>query len=105
MEDKPTGRVYNAASPDELALVNFAKYSGYEYTGLDESNNMLVEINSKESKYQLEHVLEFTSSRFASQYPVPNPPRKRMSVIVKNPDGEYVLYMKGADSIVLPRCK
>ena len=26
---------YQAASPDDLALVNFAKYSGYEYLGSD----------------------------------------------------------------------
>jgi phospholipid-transporting ATPase len=26
--------VYNSASPDELALVNFAKFSGWEYKGI-----------------------------------------------------------------------
>lgn len=26
---------YQAASPDDLALVNFAKYTGYEYQGAD----------------------------------------------------------------------
>ena len=27
---------YNAASPDELALLNFAKYCGFVYKGIDE---------------------------------------------------------------------
>ena len=27
---------YNASSPDELALINFAKYCGFEYIGTDE---------------------------------------------------------------------
>ncbi len=36
--------VYNASSPDELALVNFAKFTGYEYLGTDEFNNMMVKI-------------------------------------------------------------
>ena len=29
---------FNASSPDELALINFAKYIGYEFIGIDESN-------------------------------------------------------------------
>ena len=41
--------------------------------------------------YKQEEVLKFSSKR------------KRMSVIIKDGD-QYVLYMKGADSIVLPRC-
>lgn len=27
---------YNAASPDELALLNFAKFCGFVYKGIDE---------------------------------------------------------------------
>jgi phospholipid-transporting ATPase len=34
-EDNDEKLVYNSASPDELALVNFAKFSGWEYKGID----------------------------------------------------------------------
>lgn len=37
---------YNASSPDELALVNFAKFTGYEYIGTDENNFMSVKVGS-----------------------------------------------------------
>ena len=33
---------YNAASPDELALVNFAKQYGFEFKGRDKDDNLLV---------------------------------------------------------------
>ena len=33
---------YNAASPDELALVNAAKQFGYEFKGIDKDDNLLV---------------------------------------------------------------
>lgn len=39
------------------------------------------------------HTLEFTSDR------------KRMSVIVRDPHGQIWLYMKGAESHVLPLCR
>ena len=35
---------YNAASPDELALVNFAKQLGYEFKGFDRDENMIIDI-------------------------------------------------------------
>jgi magnesium-transporting ATPase (P-type) len=41
----PDHLAYNASSPDELALVNAAKYFGYNFKGRDEDNNMLVEIS------------------------------------------------------------
>lgn len=44
---------YNASSPDELALVNFAKFTGFEYLGTDEHNNMLVKHKDNIYKYQL----------------------------------------------------
>ncbi|VDM29805.1 unnamed protein product [Toxocara canis] len=45
----------------------------------------------KEEKYEVLNVLEFTSDR------------RRMGVIVKSPAGNIKLYIKGADSVILPR--
>jgi phospholipid-transporting ATPase len=56
--------IYNASSPDELALVNWAKFCGVEYIGMDENNNMMVNIFGVTHKYELLHVLEFNSFRF-----------------------------------------
>lgn len=84
---------YNAASPDELALVNAAKQFGYEFIGHDKDDNLLIhnKIDNQMLKYKLLNVCEFTSSR------------KRMSVIVKTPLGEILLMCKGADSIIKAR--
>lgn len=67
-------RVYNASSPDEYALVQMARYCGFEYDGLDSDNNMTL-IDHRQSKsysYELLDVLEFSSAR------------KRMSVILRD---------------------
>mmetsp|Transcript_33105 Transcript_33105/g.29999 ORF Transcript_33105/g.29999 Transcript_33105/m.29999 type:complete len:218 (+) Transcript_33105:1162-1815(+) len=82
---------YNASSPDELALANFARFSGCKFIGIDEDNNMMVEFREKQYKYKLLQVLEFNSKR------------KRMSVILENPEGEVILYCKGADSLIIER--
>jgi phospholipid-transporting ATPase len=71
VEKKEDEVVYNASSPDELALVNAAKFLGYDFKGRDEDNNVVIDINGKERKYKLLNVIEFTSTR------------KRMTVIVK----------------------
>jgi phospholipid-transporting ATPase len=39
--DERTGK-YNASSPDELALVNAAKFFGAEFLRRDDENNMIV---------------------------------------------------------------
>ena len=84
---------YNAASPDELALVNAAKQFGYEFKGFDKSDNLLVleKSTGQTLKYQLLNVCEFNSTR------------KRMSVIVKDPKGKIIVMCKGADSVILER--
>ncbi len=94
---------FNASSPDELALVNAAKFFGYAFKGRDEENNMLVEVNddnedisvgSPIKQYALLNVIEFTSTR------------KRMTIIVKDMQNDTIRVMcKGADSIVIPRLK
>ncbi len=84
---------YNASSPDELALVNAAKYFEYAFSGRDEENNIEMMVKGEKQKYELLNVIEFTSLR------------KRMTVIVRTPSGEIKVLCKGADSIILPRLK
>jgi phospholipid-transporting ATPase len=43
VEKKNGKNVYNAASPDELALVEGAKYLGLSFNGRDEDDNVIVE--------------------------------------------------------------
>ena len=59
-EDK---QFYNASSPDELALVNAAKYFDYTFNGRDEENNIEIDIKREVSKLTLLNVIEFTSLR------------------------------------------
>jgi len=47
-------------------LVNFAKFAGCAYVGLDEENNMEVSYKGKSIKYKLLQVLEFNSKRYLS---------------------------------------
>ncbi|KAG5357698.1 putative phospholipid-transporting ATPase DRS2 [Yarrowia sp. C11] len=88
---------YQAASPDEGALVDGAATLGYAFAmrkpktiGVDvkhDTNN-----NPAESReYELLNVCEFNSTR------------KRMSAILRCPDGKIRLYCKGADTVILER--
>jgi len=54
---------YSASSPDELALVNFAKYCNYEYIGKTEQDELMLKIFGKDQKHKLLHMLEFDSDR------------------------------------------
>lgn len=88
VEKKDNGTTeYSAASPDELALVNFAKFLNYEYIDTDAENNLVVRINGEETRTKLLYSLEFNSDR------------KRMSVITEE-EGRFFIYTKGADNIV-----
>ena len=87
---------YNASSPDELALINFAKYMEYEYHGMDIDNNISLRVKGEqiEGKYRLLHVLEFNSTR------------KRQSVVIEVKTAEKVeiwILTKGADSVIEKR--
>ena len=42
VEEKSGNIVYNASSPDELALTNAARHFGIFFRGRDEENNMLI---------------------------------------------------------------
>lgn len=86
---------YNASSPDELALVNAARYWGFMFKERDENSNMVIEDSNigQTLKYELLNVIEFDSAR------------KRMTVIVRTPDNKIMVICKGADSIIEKRLK
>jgi phospholipid-transporting ATPase len=90
-EEKAGELVYNASSPDELALVNWARFCGCEFQGVDDKDNMQIQYLGQTVASQLLYVLEFNSTR------------KRMSVVVRDANGSVRLMCKGADSILRPR--
>ena len=93
IEHKEGKIVYNAASPDELALVNAARFFGVKFTDRDEDGVITIDFKGQKQKYQLLNLVEFNSTR------------KRMSVVVKDEKGIIKCLCKGADSILQPLLK
>ena len=93
VDNKNGTLIYNASSPDELALTNAARHFGLKFMDRDEDGNMLIhnKFTNQVEKFELLNVIEFTSAR------------KRMTVIVRGPDGKIIVMTKGADSIIIPR--
>ncbi|XP_028440021.1 probable phospholipid-transporting ATPase IM isoform X2 [Perca flavescens] len=90
-EEKSEGNlVYQAQSPDEGALVTAARNFGFVFRSRTPETITLCEMG-RAVTYQLLAILDF------------NNVRKRMSVIVRNPQGQIKLYSKGADSIIFER--
>jgi phospholipid-translocating P-type ATPase (flippase) len=92
------GTAYQAESPDEEALVSAAADLGFRFTGRGPGEVRLKvggddKAGGEELTFQLLCTIAFTSTR------------KRMSVIVKTPDGKVLLLTKGADNIVGGRAK
>ncbi|KAH7171026.1 hypothetical protein EDB81DRAFT_636115 [Dactylonectria macrodidyma] len=88
---------FQASSPDELALVRAAQELGYLVVNRT-TQTITLRITSpegreEEQKYQVLDVIEFSSAR------------KRMSILVRYPDGRIAVICKGADSHILPRLK
>ncbi|KAJ6245375.1 putative phospholipid-transporting atpase [Anaeramoeba flamelloides] len=82
--------VYQAASPDEGALANAARMLGYKFCDRT-PGTVSISINNKKVTYELLNILEFNSTR------------KRMSIIVRDPEGNIILYCKGADNVIYER--
>lgn len=90
-EIEPSGLIkYQAASPDEGALVEGAASLGYKFTTRT-PKFITLEAHGEVSKYELLNICEFNSTR------------KRMSAIFRCPDGLIRLYCKGADTVILER--
>ncbi|QIX01316.1 hypothetical protein AMS68_006833 [Peltaster fructicola] len=88
--EKPGIIKYQAASPDEGALVEGAVLLGYKFIAR-KPKLVTIEVDGREQEYELLAVCEFNSTR------------KRMSTIFRCPDGKIRCYCKGADTVILER--
>ena len=82
---------YNASSPDERALVEGAARYGFKFIDKGPHSTIIEVPGGEKEEYEVLNVIEFTSAR------------KRMSVIVKCPNGAIKLFIKGADNMILER--
>ncbi len=88
----PPRMIFKAQSPDEAALVATASDMGF--TVLSNSQDGInLNVMGEDRHYPVLQTIEFNSTR------------KRMSAIVRMPDGRIVLFCKGADSVIYSRLK
>ncbi|PNY28583.1 Phospholipid-transporting ATPase [Tolypocladium capitatum] len=89
--------VFQAASPDELALVEAARDLGIVLVDRPAQSIKLqtrdADGSLRTETYQVLDVIEFSSSR------------KRMSIIIRMPDGRLCILCKGADNVIMSRLK
>ncbi|KAI9657459.1 MAG: hypothetical protein M1821_003141 [Bathelium mastoideum] len=83
---------FKAQSPDEAALVATARDCGFSVLGRTQ-DGIILNILGSEQEFIVMNTLEFNSAR------------KRMSAIMRMPDGKIMLFCKGADSIIYSRLK
>ncbi|KAM4807901.1 phospholipid-transporting ATPase IK [Rhinophrynus dorsalis] len=82
--------IYKAASPDEEALVTAARNIGFVFLARTQDTITTNELGV-ERTYKVLALLDFSSVR------------KRMSILVEDPEGKIKLYTKGADDVILRR--
>ncbi|XP_071740152.1 phospholipid-transporting ATPase 3-like [Rutidosis leptorrhynchoides] len=98
-EETPDKLRYQAASPDEAALVTAAKNFGFFFYRRTPTMVYVREAHVEKMgkvqdvPYEILNVLEFNSTR------------KRQSVVCRYKDGRLLLYCKGADSVVYERLR
>ncbi|KAJ6846578.1 phospholipid-transporting ATPase 3 isoform X2 [Iris pallida] len=96
-EETPEKIAYQAASPDEAALVTAAKRFGFFFYRRTPTTIMVRESHVEkvgkvqDVAYEILNVLEFNSTR------------KRQSVVCRYSNGRLVLYSKGADTVIYER--
>lgn len=98
-EDDESGHVsFQAASPDELALVMAAQELGYIVVDREPNTLTIRQFRNHsdvpyDEVYEVLDVIEFSSTR------------KRMSVVVRMPDQRICVFCKGADSTIMQLLK
>jgi magnesium-transporting ATPase (P-type) len=70
--------ILNSSSPDELSMINGAKYYGVQFVERNSHNEIILRYSNQITElrtFKLLNIIEFTSER------------KRMTVIVRDPEG------------------
>ena len=99
--DKEKKIIYQASSPDEIAILNFARKYKYIFYGRKDNSKIIIEkpkiskgnISTEQVIYKVHIQFEFSSER------------KSMSIIVQNTSKpeEIFLFIKGADDVILSK--
>ncbi|KAL9018851.1 MAG: hypothetical protein Q9185_003869 [Variospora sp. 1 TL-2023] len=89
---EPPKLEFKAQSPDEAALVATARDCGFTVIGRS-YDGIILNVLGREKEFTVLNTLEFNSSR------------KRMSAIIRMPNGKIILYCKGADSVIYSRLR
>ncbi|RKP40388.1 aminophospholipid-translocating P4-type ATPase [Dimargaris cristalligena] len=89
-EEKPDQIEYQASSPDEGALVKGAAVMDYKFH-TRKPRSITIDIHGQPFVYEVLNINEFNSTR------------KRMSALLRCPDGKIRLYCKGADTVIYER--
>jgi phospholipid-translocating ATPase len=92
LEDTPGSVIYQADSPDEVALLQGAQANGFELYER-RADTVVIREEGGPTTHRILATLEFT------------PDRKRMSVVYESPAGAPVLVCKGADSFIIERAR
>ncbi|KAG7098494.1 hypothetical protein E1B28_000438 [Marasmius oreades] len=82
--------VFQASSPDEAALVAGAELLGFQFH-TRKPKSVFVTIQGQDQEFQILNVCEFNSTR------------KRMSTVIRMPNGQVKVFCKGADTVILER--
>jgi phospholipid-transporting ATPase len=88
--ENPAKIKYQAESPDEGALTGFAKALGWFFCGRS-ATHTTVRVFGATEVFEVLNINKFNSSR------------KRMSVVCRTPEGKILLYVKGADNVMMER--
>ncbi|KAI0883071.1 phospholipid-translocating P-type ATPase [Annulohypoxylon maeteangense] len=97
-EVKENGEIaFQAASPDELALVQAAQDLGFLLIDRP-TNSIKLQFQNREGElvtetYEVLDIIEFSSKR------------KRMSILIRMPDGRICVFCKGADNVMIARLR
>jgi len=90
--DDENGRIYQASSPDEVALVKLAETLGMRLEERDQKRMRVLNILGEEEHYEILENFPFTSET------------KRMGILLRHTEsGNLLFYLKGADSALKPK--
>jgi len=81
---------FSSESPDEEALVTYARELNASLVARIPDESITISIGDKSIKFDHLATVEFDSDR------------KRMSVVLRDPNGQMFLFTKGADTIMVP---